>query len=248
MKIEVYKNYELMSERAAEIITNLVMEKPDAKIVFATGNTPVATYEKLVRNYQKNLVSFEEVKSFNLDEYVGLDETDKHSFRYFMNKHLFDHINIKKRNIAFPKAIDMSLEALNKYDRKIDKVKTFDLLIMGIGTNGHIAFNEPYTDWDLRTHFVSLDRNTLKDNFCDENARINRAITMGISDILKAKQIIVLANGSKKAKIVKTILNAKVGDLKIPATALQQHKNVTLILDQESAAGIEAKNDYRQVE
>lgn len=236
MKIIVVDNYDEMSGIAASYIKGLVDEKNDAVLGLATGSTPVGTYKKLIEMYNEKQIDFSKVKTINLDEYVGLDGSHVQSYRYFMNSNLFDHINVKKENTHVPNGMAEDTKAeTKKYDELIENMGGIDLQILGVGANGHIAFNEPDEYLNVGTHVVNLTANTIEANarFFDSIDEVPKtAVTMGVGNIMKAKKIIVLASGKNKAEAVKQMINGKVTTSN-PASILQLHRDVTLIIDKE---------------
>lgn len=238
MKILVCKNYEEMSKVASNIMVSEIKNKPSINLGLATGGTPVGLYKNLINEYQKNNIDFSNVKTFNLDEYLGLGKMDNQSYYYFMRENLFNHINIKEENINIPngKASDLELEC-KKYDDLLSENK-IDIQILGIGTNAHIAFNEPSDTFKNGTYVVNLAQSTI-----DDNARFfnsiedvpTKAISMGIGSIFKAKKIILLASGKNKAQAIYDTVNGDI-DPNIPSSILKLHSDVTLILDEDSAS------------
>lgn len=236
MNIIVADDYKAMSKIAAFQIQELVNEKKDAVLGLATGSTPIGTYEELINLWKQGSIDFSNTKTVNLDEYIGLDGTHVQSYRYFMNDKLFNKINIKKENTYVPNGIAKNIEAESRnYDKKIEDLGGIDLQILGIGNNGHIAFNEPAAQLNVNTHLTQLTEETIKANarFFDSMEEVPReAITMGIGQIMKAKKIILLANGKNKAEAIKGILSGKI-TTNNPSTMLQLHSDVTLIIDKE---------------
>ncbi len=236
MKIIVTENYSGLSRSAADIIEKLIKEKNDAVLGLATGGTPVGTYEELIKRYEEKQIDFSKVKTINLDEYIGLDGHNTQSYRYFMNDKLFNHININKANTFLPNGTSENIEEeCASYDRKIDELGGIDLQILGVGTNGHIAFNEPAEALNFSTHVTSLTEATIKANarFFESMDDVPKtAITMGVGKIMQAKKIILLASGKNKADAIKGMLSGKI-TTNNPATMLQLHSDVTLIIDKE---------------
>jgi glucosamine-6-phosphate deaminase len=234
MKLIVVENYEEMSKLAAENIKNVIKEKPNAILGLATGSTPIGTYKELIRMNQTNEIDFSNIKTVNLDEYVGLSEKDTQSYRFFMNENLFNHINIKKENTFVPNGLAKDIEEETKnYDRKIDELGGIDIQILGIGNNGHIAFNEPDEILTSGTHLTHLTESTIIANsrfFNSIDEVPKTAITMGLGQIMKSRKILLLAHGENKAEVVKEVLSGKITS-KNPATMLQMHKDVTIIVD-----------------
>jgi len=239
MKLIVVENYEEMSKLAAVNIKDVIKEKPNAILGLATGSTPMGTYKELIKMNQNNEIDFSEVKTVNLDEYVGLSDKDPQSYRYFMNENLFNHINIKKENTFVPNGLAKDIEAETKnYDRKIDELGGIDVQILGIGSNGHIAFNEPDDVLTSGTHLTNLTESTIEANsrFFNSIEEVPKtALTMGLGQIMKSKRILLLVHGDNKAGAVKEMLSGKITS-KNPATMLQMHKDVTIIIDKKVEA------------
>lgn len=236
MKIIVTKDYTEMSKIAASTIGELIKEKSDAVLGLATGSTPVGTYEELIKMNARQEIDFSNIKTVNLDEYLGLDSDNDQSYRYFMNEKLFNHININKENTYVPSgtAEDINVEIKN-YEAKIEELGGIDLQILGIGSNGHIGFNEPAESLSLSTHVTDLAEETIAANsrfFTTMEEVPKKAITMGLGQILKARKIILLANGVAKAEAIKGILSGQV-TTNNPASFLQLHPDVTLVVGQE---------------
>ena len=198
MKLIVCENYEEMSEKAAEIIKEQVVKKPDSVLGFATGSTPVGTYDKLAEMYKKGELDMSGVTSFNLDEYYPISNDSDQSYHCFMERQLFGRVNITKDkiNMLSGEAEDPS-EECERYEERIEEAGGIDLQILGIGRNGHIGFNEPDTDLEAKTHLTELSSDTIEANsrfFENVNLVPTHALTMGISTIFKSKKIILLAN------------------------------------------------------
>jgi glucosamine-6-phosphate deaminase len=237
VKIYTEKDYNTLSEKAAEIIADFVEKNPRCVLGLATGSTPVGAYDLLGKMCQNGRISFENVVTFNLDEYSGLSSENQQSYRFFMKKNFFDKINIDLKNAFFPTDFAPNYE---NYDKKIDECHGIDLQILGIGRNGHIGFNEPGSDFLSKTREIKLTETTIKDNsrFFDKIENVPKtAVTMGISTIMKAKKIILLASGEGKKEIIKKALFGPVMQ-EVPASVLQRHKDVIVILDKEAALGL----------
>lgn len=239
MDVIIKKNYDDMSKEAAKIIADAIYNKPDLVLGLATGSTPLGTYKELIRLHKEAGLDFSQVTTFNLDEYLGLSKDDTQSYYYYMHKNLFDHINVKKENIHIPDGTVANIEDYcKKYDEQIKKCGGIDLQILGIGTNGHIGFNEPADELIASTHLTDLTSDTVKANsrFFESMEQVpKKAITMGLGSILKAKKIVLLANGKAKASAVSHLLDRDKITTKVPATFLLVHNNVTVILDEEAA-------------
>ena len=180
-----------IDEEVANLFIETINQKPNCILGLATGSSPLGVYALLVKACQEKKVSFKKVKTFNLDEYVGLDGNHDQSYRYFMNHNLFDHIDIDKNNTKVPSGLNMTNETAKLYDKEIEAAGGIDLQILGIGSNGHIAFNEPGTPLDSITHIVKLDESTRKDNarfFNSIDEVPTHAVSMGLASIMKAKK------------------------------------------------------------
>ena len=231
---------------AAEIMAEVINSRPDAVIGLATGSTPLNMYSELVRMYRAGLLSFKRVKSVNLDEYVGLAPTHSQSYAYFMSKNLFDNIDIMPENTHLPSGIstDPSIEC-ERYDRLLDRIGRVDIQLLGIGHNGHIAFNEPDTHFPKDTTLVSLTDSTVSANsrfFESMESVPKQAISMGIGRILRAKRILLLATGREKADILEKALFGRITP-DVPASILQFYQGeLTVVCDSEAFSTIKEKH------
>ncbi|MDD7675496.1 MAG: glucosamine-6-phosphate deaminase [Eubacteriales bacterium] len=236
MRIINVKTYEQLSRKAANIISAQVILKPDCVLGLATGSSPVGTYRQLIEWYNKGDIDFSETTTVNLDEYVGLGENDEQSYRYFMQKNLFDHINIKRENTFVPDGLADDLnEECNAYDARIRRLGGIDLQLLGIGFDGHIGFNEPSDVFDKNTHVVDLHESTIKANsrfFASENDVPRQAVSMGMVSIMQARKVLLIANGAGKKEILGKALYGPVTP-HIPASLLQLHNDVTVIFSEE---------------
>lgn len=238
MKVIVTKNYEEMSKEAAKILLAVVKEKPDAVLGLATGSTPIGTYREMIADHEKNGTSYRRIRTVNLDEYAGLDENSDQSYVYFMRKNLFDFldIDVANTNIENGKAEDREKEC-ERYNAILHEMQQ-DVQILGIGSNGHIAFNEPGTPFGSETHIVDLTESTIKDNsrlFARIEDVPRQAFTMGLKNIMNAKKIVILANGKNKAKAVYGLVKGPVTE-DLPASVLQLHPDCTVVIDEEAAS------------
>lgn len=237
MKVIITNDYDEMSKTAFKFIKNEIKDNPEAVLGLATGSTPIGLYEYMVRDYRENGTSYARITTVNLDEYEGLSPQNEQSYAFFMDKHLFGQIDIDRKNTFLPDGTaENSKEECRRYNSLL-KEHVPDVQILGIGSNGHIGFNEPGTDFESVTHLVQLMQNTIKDNsrlFDDISQVPRRAYSMGIKNILSAKKIIVMASGANKAKAVYEMVNGKIS-ADCPATALRNHSDVTVIVD--AAAG-----------
>lgn len=238
MKLIVVNNYEELSKVAAKEFSKIIKEKENAVLGLATGGSPVGMYKELIRMYEQKELNFSKITTVNLDEYIGLNPEHNQSYRYFMNNNLFNHINIDKSNTFIPNGLAEDLEAQCKeYDQKIAELGGIDIQLLGVGNNGHIAFNEPNNELSSGTHIISLTDNTIEANarFFDNIDDVPRkAITMGVGGIMKAKKIILIASGESKAEAIKGIFSGKITTAN-PATMLQMHRDVTVIVDEAAA-------------
>lgn len=234
IKVFVTDDYEAMGKKAAEVIVEQIKQKPDSVMGFATGGTPVSTYKELIRLYNEGKVDFSQVKSFNLDEYYPIKRDNDQSYYYFMQENLFKHINIKQENINLPngEAPDWK-EEVKAYEEKIKAAGGIDFQILGIGNNGHIAFNEPADAFSRGTSLVSITEDTIKANarfFEKEEDVPKEALSMGIGSIMMAKKILLIASGAGKADVIDKALNANPTP-QVPATILQFHRDVVFVID-----------------
>lgn len=244
MKIIKCKDYTEMSKKAAEIFAAQVILKPNCVLGLATGSTPIGMYEKLIEWYKAGELDFSKVRTVNLDEYVGLDGSSDQSYRYFMNHNLFDHINIDKANTNVPNGKAPDLEAEGKrYEELIASLNGIDIQLLGIGNNGHIGFNEPHDAFDSATHEVQLTESTIQANarfFASIDEVPTKAISMGTGTIMKAKKVVLIANGPKKAQCIYDTCFGPITP-QVPASALQMHPDCTIIVDEEAYSLIAQK-------
>ncbi len=224
-------NKEEIDKIVADKIAKGINRKLNYVLGLATGSTPIGVYENLVKLYKQNKVSFDKVTTFNLDEYVGLEGEHDQSYRYFMNKHLFDGTNIDKSRTFFP---DNKTKTPQVYDEQIKNAGGIDLQVLGIGSNGHIGFNEPNTPFDSLTHVVQLTESTIRDNsrfFASIREVPTSAVSMGLKTIMEAREIVLIATGSNKAEaIAKLVKNEP--NVALPASVLKTHPNVTIYCDE----------------
>ena len=237
MKGLLLDNYAAVSEYAATLVEEQVRGNAQSVLGLATGATPLGLYENICNSFEERGVSYKDVRTINLDEYLGLERTHPESYYTFMNEKLFKHIDLAIENAYIPDGKPSSVgEECVRYDKILDCIGPINLQILGIGTNGHIGFNEPGTNSNSTTHIVELTPSTRKSNahFFQSFEEIpTHAITMGIKSILKSEKIILLASGESKAKAVKTLLSKRVTE-RFPASFLWNHDNVTLIVDRDA--------------
>jgi len=238
------RDYNELSRKAANIISAQVIMKPNAILGMATGSTPVGAYQQLIEWYQKGDLDFSKIRCVNLDEYKGLSGEHKQSYRYFMNRNLFEHINISLPNTNIPNGLAPDSEAeCSRYNNAIQTLGGIDLQVLGIGGNGHIGFNEPDTDFKKETHLVALTEETRTANarfFSTVDEVPTHAYTMGIKNIMSAKRILLLATGSSKAQALYDSLYGPITP-HVPASILQLHNDVIVVADDKALDMIEKK-------
>lgn len=242
MNILVVKDYGQMSKKAAHLLVGQILQRPNSVLGFATGSTPLGLYKELIKFYNEGMISFGEVTIFNLDEYLGLDHSHEQSYAYYMYENLFRYIGIREDHYNIPSGITQDFEEeCRNYESQIAEAGGIDLQVLGIGRNGHIGFNEPDIKFEARTHIVKLDAQTISDNarfFETIEAVPKKAISMGIKTIMKSRGIILLASGEEKADAVAGMINGKITP-ELPASVLQLHPNVTIIVDEAAASLID---------
>jgi glucosamine-6-phosphate deaminase len=229
MKTIIVKDYDELSNLTSSIIIKELKKNPKLVLGLATGSTPIGTYKCLSEAYNAKEISFKDVSTFNLDEYVGLDSSNNQSYRFYMNHNLFDNVDINKNNVHFP-TLDVDV-----YDNLLDQ-NPRDIQILGLGPNGHIGFNEPGTSFESRTHITELQEKTRIANsrfFKSMNDVPTEAVTMGIKDIMKARRIIVLASDSTKKEVVQKLIEGNIS-IDFPASILNKHSDCTLIVTEDA--------------
>lgn len=244
MKVLIFDNNELLFEALTSKYLKVLKEQPIINLGLATGSTPIPLYENLIKAYNNNEISFKEVRTFNLDEYIGLPIGHKESYRVLMNEIFFNYIDINLDNTHFPMGNALNiLDEAKRYDQLLDK-NPVDLQLVGIGTNGHIGFNEPGTNFNSLTNIVELSMETRAANqrFFNSLEEVpTKAITMGIKTILNSKEVILVATGKNKAKAIFRALEEKISE-EIPASSLRLHDKFSVYLDKEAASLL--KNNY----
>lgn len=234
MKVIVTKDYDALSKEAFKVMKEVLDARKDAVLGLATGSSPEGLYAEMVKDHKENGTSYKDVRTYNLDEYVDIDRNDPQSYYTFMNQQLFSHVDIDPENTHVP--YGNTIEDANAYD---EQVKGVDVQLLGIGRNGHIGFNEPGTPFTERTHIVELTENTRDANkrFFDNdiNKVPTHAITQGIGTVMDAKKILLVANGEGKADAVKAMIEGPV-DPACPASVLQNHPDVVVIVDEAAAS------------
>lgn len=236
MKTIIVQNYEEMSRRLAEMVADVVTCSAHPVLGLATGSTPLGAYKLLADYFAQKRLSFRHVSTVNLDEYVGLGAEDEQSYVSFMQRHLFNLVDVQPQNTHIPNGLAENLEEECLRYRELLQHNVQDLQILGLGSNGHIGFNEPFTPFDQLTHLVELSESTIFDNarFFDDVREVpTKAITMGIAEIMRAKKIVVVASGINKAQAVFNMLGTV--SERCPASVLQTHPDCTLIVDKLAA-------------
>jgi len=251
MLVTICEDYDEMSAKAAELLAAQVRKKPDSVLGFATGSTPLGCYQELIKLHHEKGLDFSKVTTFNLDEYVGLPPEHDQSYHYFMWENLFKHINVDERFVHVPHGMADDIDYFCEwYEQQMVEFGGLDMQLLGIGANGHIAFNEPGSSLGSRTRIKTLTEKTVKDNarFFDTMEEVPRfAITMGIGTIMDAKNLILLASGEGKADAIKATLEGPITAM-VPATIVQMHRHANVIIDKAAASKLEYKHHEGIVE
>jgi glucosamine-6-phosphate deaminase len=247
MEVIIQKDYERMSKAAAEIVVEVLNAKPNAVLGMATGSTPLGLYQELVRLHTEEQLDFSYVTTFNLDEYVGLAPNHPQSYHYFMHENFFKHVNVPPQNVNIPSGSTSNYRAFCEwYEQRIAECGGIDLQILGIGSDGHIAFNEPTSSMSSRTRLKTLSKQTIDDNarFFKERKEVPvYAITMGVGTILDAGKLILLASGKGKAKAIAQTVEGPITGM-VTASALQWHRDAKVIIDEEAASELKMRDYY----
>ncbi len=250
MEIIIKKDYPMMCEEAVKLIYQSWQKKKDLVLGLATGKTPLGVYKGLIRLYRERKMDFSEVSAFSLDEYLGLQEDHPQSFAFYMQQNLFQHVNIKKKNIFRLNGLPEDVEAhCHDYEKKIRMIGGIDIQILGIGRNGHIGFNEPSSSLSSRTRIKTLTQETIAANapFFRNKKEIPRyCLTMGIGTIMEARMILLLASGQEKSQTIRQSAEGPI-TATIPASVLQLHTQAKFIVDEDAAAKLKRKSYYRWV-
>jgi len=245
MEVVIRETIDEVSKLSAEIIADIIRRKPRAILGLATGSTPVGTYKELIRLHKEEGLDFSRVITFNLDEYVGLVHEHPQSYHYFMWENLFKHVNVNAKNVHIPDGTAKDVPGFcREYEEQIVKAGGLDVQLLGIGSNGHIAFNEPGSSLGSRTRVKTLDDRTRQDNarfFSNLNEVPRYAITMGIGTIMEARHLILLANGAGKAEAISQTCEGPITAM-VPATIVQLHPKATIVVDK--AAGTKLTREY----
>jgi glucosamine-6-phosphate deaminase len=251
MRVVILDNPHEISRRAADILCQAISQLPTCVLGLATGSTPLGTYQELIQRHQAGQVHFGKVSTFNLDEYVGLTREHEQSYWYFMCKNLFEQADFQLERCFIPEGSAANLAtACQRYEQLIAQAGGIDVQLLGIGTDGHIAFNEPGSSLASRTRIKALTEQTRQDNarFFKSLAEVPKlALTMGVGTILEARHIVLLATGNNKSAAVKALVEGPV-TAQVPASALQFHPRVTVLLDQGSAQALSRVDYYLEVE
>lgn len=251
MEIIIKENGQAASEAAARVVGRLVREKPNAVIGLATGSTPLSLYKELIRLHEENGLDFSKVTTFNLDEYIGLPPDHEQSYYTFMWDNLFSHINIKPENVHIPDGMAEDVPAsCAAYEAEIEAAGGIDLQVLGIGSDGHIGFNEPTSSFASRTRIKTLTQQTVSDNARffdgDESKVPHHCITMGIGTIMDARMNLMLAFGKGKAEAVAATVEGPVSSM-MPASILQHHPVAKVFIDEGASAMLKLSDYYRWV-
>ncbi len=235
------KDYQELSKVAGEIMLNVIKEKPNCTLGLATGSSPIGLYQYLINAYKKGEISFKNVKTYNLDEYCELPREHPESYYSFMHTNLFNHVDILEENVHLPSSLGKDLQKnCQEYSDALNKA-TIDIQLLGIGANGHIGFNEPGTSFDSETLVVTLTEKTRRDNARFFDNDINKvpthAITMGIKNIMNAKEVLLVASGENKAEAIYQLVHGEITE-DFPASALKKHPGVVTVVADEAACSL----------
>ena len=250
MEVLIFPDAQSLASKSADLVESQINAFPDSVIGLATGSTPLGLYQELIRRHLEHELSFKQVKTFNLDEYVGIPGDHPQSYRTFMDENLFDQIDIEKSNTKVPDGMaENPLDVGPAYEKLIEKAGGIDLQVLGVGTDGHIGFNEPTSSLGSITRVKTLTKQTIEDNsrfFKPDEFQPKLAITMGIKTILDARRILLLAHGENKAQAVCDMVEGPLSAF-CPASALQLHQRTTVLIDEEAASKLRLKGYYKFV-
>ena len=251
MRVVILPSEKEASSFAAEFIENFIVNKENAALGLATGSSVLLTYETLIKKHNSDGLSFKDITTFNLDEYVGLKPGHTQSYRHYMNNKLFNHIDIDKKNTNIPECFNKDYElCCENYESKIKSIGGVDLQLLGLGTNGHIGFNEPTSSLSSRTRVKTLTENTVANNarfFDDKEFQPSIAVTMGIGTIMEAENILLIGLGKHKSKAVADLVEGPISSF-CPGSALQNHQNVVIVLDNLAASDLKLYDYYIHTE
>ena len=251
MEVFVYEKYEEISQASARVVADIINSKPNTVLGLATGSTPLGLYKELARMHKEEGLDFSHVTTFNLDEYVGVRPGHPQSYHYFMHENLFKHINIEPQNIHVPSGTTNNYKAFCQwYEERIEQCGGIDVQVLGIGSDGHIAFNEPGSSLGSRTRIKTLSKETIDDNsrFFEKKEDVPiYAITMGVGTVLEARKVILLANGANKAQAIADAIEGPVSCM-CTASVLQLHPDSSLFLDNDAASTLRMKDYYEWIQ
>lgn len=253
MEVIIVKDAAELARTASAIIAEQVKAKPDSVLGLATGSTPEDTYKLLIKAHQEDALDFSGVTTFNLDEYLGLPKDHEQSYHWFMHDRLFNHVNIKPENINLPDGTTKDPEAEGaRYEEKIAAAGGIDLQLLGVGSDGHIGFNEPGSSLASRTRVKTLTEQTIKDNarlfFGGNESEVPRfSLTMGVASIMDARRLLLLASGPRKADVIQALVEGPV-TASVTASVLQMHQYATVVVDEEAAAKLEHGEYFRWIQ
>jgi glucosamine-6-phosphate deaminase len=238
MKLTIEKDYDAMSLRAAGYVTELVKIKPEALICIAAGDTPKLTCDLIAQTAKKEKIDFSRTYFVSLDEWVGIPPSNEGSCQYFLRTYLFDHLNINKKNIHLFNALEKDMQSeCKRMDEFIKQHGGIDLMIVGVGKNGHIGFNEPGVPFNAYSHIVELDETTktVGQKYFREETKLSRGITLGLQHLLESRKVILIANGFKKAEVMKRAIEEEISN-EMPAGIMRLHPDGEIILDKDAAS------------
>jgi len=251
VRVIIERTAEAVARRGAAFVAALVRHKPECVLGLATGSSPLGVYNELIRMHRDEGLDFSRVTTFNLDEYVGLGPTHPHSYRSFMQRHLFDHVNVDPKRTQVPDGRALDFEAhCRQYEQRIRDAGGIDLQVLGIGSDGHIAFNEPGSSLGSRTRLKTLTSETVRDNvrFFESEDQVPRlAVTMGVGTILESRRCMLLAMGEHKAKAIHAAVEGPV-TAQVTASALQLHREVIVLVDEAAGSRLGRHDYYAEVE
>ena len=251
MEVVICRDYDQMSRRAAQVVADVVRRKPKAVLGFATGSSPVGLYQELIRMHREEGLDFAKVTTFNLDEYVGLAPDHPQSYRRFMNESLFDHINVPKKSTHVPPGTAADVEAAcAAYEKRIRAKGGIDVQVLGIGSDGHVAFNEPGSSLGSRTRQVTLTKQTIDDNarfFARKKDVPIHAISMGVGTILEARRLVMVASGKNKTAALAAAVEGPITSM-ITASALQLHPDAIVCVTKDAAGGLKMRPYYEWIQ
>ncbi|MGL4616793.1 MAG: glucosamine-6-phosphate deaminase [Mycoplasmoidaceae bacterium] len=241
VKLIICKNENEIAELASQIIVDTVKKNKKSNLGLATGSSPLDTYKKIIEKYNNGEISLKNVRTFNLDEYLDIKKDDyKNSYAYYMDENLFSKTDIKKKRTFFPTLLGKKPnDDYSKFEDKIKKYGKIDIQLLGLGTNGHIGFNEPDSEINTRTRIVDLAQSTIESNskyFKSKDDVPKKAVSMGLETILESEKILLIAFGKQKADAIKAFFEKEEFHKDLPMSALWNHKNVLIIIDEEAAS------------